>query len=111
MSKGCQEFITTNHCITACSPNVYVWFAKTGASRLNDHIAKMPVCSDFCTDFWNACKNDHICFNEEELKEYVWDLFTEGLSEEKDYKVHHCEGNYKCQKLQDSIIARPIGMF
>ena len=71
----------------------------------------MPVCSDFCTDFWNACKNDHICFNEEELKEYVWDLFTEGLSEEKDYKVHHCEGNYKCQKLQDSIIARPIGMF
>ena len=41
----------------------------------------------------------------------MWDLFTEGLSEEKDYKVHHCEGNYKCQKLQDSIIARPIGMF
>lgn len=109
LSEKCHAFVTNNHCITACSPNVYIWFAKTGAQgRLYDHVSGMKVCKPFCEDFYSACKNDYICFNKEGMKEYIIDLFTGGLSEEKDYNIYHCEGAYECQKIQDSYIAKPL---
>ena len=37
------------------------------------------------------------------------DFLAGNLSEEKDYKIFHCEGNYECQKIQDSLIAKPLG--
>lgn len=79
LSARCHEFVTNNHCITACSPNVYVWFDKTGNTGNINHVTGMKVCKDFCNDFYSACKDDYICFNEEGMKEYVYDLFTNAL--------------------------------
>jgi len=110
LSEQCHTFIQNNHCLSACSPNVYLWFAKTGNSRHDDHLHGMKTCTSFCTDFYNSCKDEHICFNQDGLAEYFTDYLSGQLSEEKDYKIFHCEGNYKCQKIQDSLIAKPLDL-
>lgn len=109
LSEKCHEFVGNNHCVTACSPNVYPWFASTGETRLDDHLYGMKVCPGFCSDFYNACKDDYICFNKDGLLEYMTDLISLNLSEEKDYKIYSCEGNYECQKISDSFISKEIG--
>ena len=70
----------------------------------------MKACTNYCTEFYNSCKNEYICFNKEGLQEYFMDYLTDhNLSEEKDYKIFHCEGNYECKKIEDSLIAKPLG--
>ena len=43
------------------------------------------------------------------IKTYLLLVYETSKSEEKEYKIYHCEGDYECQKIQDSYISRPMG--
>ena len=43
----------------------------TGASAI-------PTCNSYCSDFYNACKNDYICFQSDAMKEILQALIDSG---------------------------------
>ena len=57
LSRQCQEYMVGVECFYSCSPYVGLW------ANPNDTKAfiNAPVCSGYCNDWYEACKDDFTC--------------------------------------------------
>ena len=68
MGSKCHEFIKTAHCVQSCDPNSYVFFPGGDTTRGAQAI---PTCDNFCQDFFNACADEHMCYNKDAITEIL----------------------------------------
>jgi len=68
----------------------------------------MRVCGDYCDEFYNACKDDYVCFNTEGILKYVTDALTGNLDPDTEYRPFSCKGSYECKKISETRVAKPI---
>lgn len=102
MSAKCQDYLNTNFCMSKCSPNTYLY--RTGPAGKNKQ--DMRVCDYYCKSFYEACKDEHVCYNEDGLWDYIRDAATGKLDSTKEYDVFNCKGSYECKKISDTRIAQ-----
>lgn len=57
LSKKCQDFMVGVECFYSCSPYVAHWGDKDEIQAFND----APVCTHYCDDWFEACKDDKTC--------------------------------------------------
>ena len=57
LSRSCEEFFVRIECFYRCSPNVAHWQSETFPSAFNC----VPVCSEFCDNWFTACADDMSC--------------------------------------------------
>ncbi|XP_061080913.1 riboflavin-binding protein-like isoform X2 [Conger conger] len=57
LSLSCQDFLKRVACFQRCSPDRMLW---AHADHPGD-IQATPLCHSFCTDWFEACKNDLTC--------------------------------------------------
>ena len=57
LSKRCQEYMIGVECFYSCSPYVGLWAHPIFDSALKN----APVCSSYCNDWFDACKDDMTC--------------------------------------------------
>ena len=68
MGSKCHEFIKTAHCVQSCDPNSYVFFP--GGENVRG-ASGIPTCDNFCQDFFNACADEHMCYNKDAITEIL----------------------------------------
>lgn len=56
ISESCEAYLIEIECFYRCSPNM-IYFAGDFPSSLN----RVPVCSSFCDNWYDACKSDLTC--------------------------------------------------
>merc|ERR1712227_3646 len=77
MGSKCHDFVKTAHCVQSCDPNSYVFYpsdATRGATQI-------PVCDSFGQDFFNACKDEYMCYSKDGITEILADISNETLYE------------------------------
>ena len=57
LSKRCQDFMVGVECFYSCSPYVGLWADPNYKASFKN----APVCSDYCDNWFDACKNDLSC--------------------------------------------------
>merc|ERR1719378_8775 len=104
MSKSCHSFVVTSHCVKSCDPNSYIHF-PSGSDQVTG-AAQIPVCDDFCRDFYNACKDDTICYKKDGITELLKDVSAGTFDPEaKEYEIFSCVGEHTNEKLSDTVFA------
>ncbi|XP_066271707.1 uncharacterized protein [Branchiostoma lanceolatum] len=56
LSKRCQDYMVHVECFYRCSPNLATWAAPYPSA-----VRGVPVCSQFCDDWMEACREDLTC--------------------------------------------------
>ena len=56
LSSQCEDFMIHIECFYRCSPNAANWEGSFPAS-----ISGVPICADFCNDWFAACRNEMSC--------------------------------------------------
>ncbi|XP_061488830.1 riboflavin-binding protein-like [Rhineura floridana] len=59
LSKLCESYMKKIECFYRCSPYAAHWAHHQYA----DAIVSVPMCQNFCNDWYEACKNDLTCVN------------------------------------------------
>ncbi|KAM8972505.1 riboflavin-binding protein-like [Pelodytes ibericus] len=57
LSPRCETHIRQVECMYFCSPHISAWGNPESASGIMD----LPLCSHFCDEWFEACKDDLIC--------------------------------------------------
>ena len=57
LSKRCQDYMIGVECFYSCSPYVGLWADPNYNSSFNN----APVCSSYCDEWFDACKDDMTC--------------------------------------------------
>ena len=57
LSQKCQEYMVGVECFYSCSPYVGLWADPKVKQSFNN----APVCSGYCNDWYDACKDDLTC--------------------------------------------------
>lgn len=61
LSPQCRAFLEQQECFYSCDPyTAYYADPATGGTTYKD----IPICSTYCTDWYNACKNDCTCVDD-----------------------------------------------
>lgn len=55
LSSECEKFILAEECFWSCDPRLIEW--HVGKAK----IKHVPVCGDYCNDWYKACENDQTC--------------------------------------------------
>ncbi|XP_046853174.1 folate receptor beta-like [Xenia sp. Carnegie-2017] len=66
LSDKCREFFIKNTCFYSCSPNLAPWIVNDpmGGLTRTEKFKSIPLCSDDCDAWFDACKNDMTCSND-----------------------------------------------
>lgn len=100
LSKKCQQFWVTQECFYQCSPKVYQWEVKSNDGALSE----VPVCSEICDQWFDACKDDRICV-ENVLEDYNFTVHGENFCPApankscKTYQEMYRNGKNLCEKM------------
>lgn len=57
LSLSCQQFFVRVECFYRCSPHVAHW----ALLQFDSALANLPVCREFCNEWFDACKDDLTC--------------------------------------------------
>uniref|UniRef100_A0A8C5WEC3 Folate receptor-like domain-containing protein n=1 Tax=Leptobrachium leishanense TaxID=445787 RepID=A0A8C5WEC3_9ANUR len=57
LSSRCEAQISKVECMYLCSPDIAAWHNPES----NSGIKELPLCSEFCDQWFEACKDDLIC--------------------------------------------------
>ena len=57
LSQQCQEYMVGVECFYSCSPYVGLWADSTKNGSFNN----VPVCSGYCDEWYDACKEELAC--------------------------------------------------
>ena len=57
LSRRCQDYMVGVECFYSCSPYVGLW----ADPKYNQSFNNAPVCSDYCDNWYDACKDDLSC--------------------------------------------------
>ena len=62
-SKKCKDYFIKCACFYSCSPNLSPWIVKCDIAEKarSERIMKVPLCSDDCDGWFEACKDDYTC--------------------------------------------------
>ncbi|KAL9966346.1 hypothetical protein ACROYT_G024400 [Oculina patagonica] len=98
LSQKCQQFWVTQECFYQCSPKVYKWVHPTFKEALKG----VPVCSNICDQWFDACKTDQICV-ENVLEDYNFTIHGENLCPANKscvtYQAMYGNGKNLCEKM------------
>lgn len=67
VSEECEAYIKAEMCFYYCSPNTYPWARRIIPSTvvhpedIGETYVGVPICSSWCDDFFNACRDQPIC--------------------------------------------------
>lgn len=63
LSKSCRDYFIKDTCFYECSPNLAPWIVKDHVSKRTrkERFLNIPLCSDDCDGWFEACKEDHTC--------------------------------------------------
>jgi folate receptor len=55
--QKCEKFLIEEECFFQCEPRLFRWHVK----GTNATIKGVPICGDYCDDWYDACKEDETC--------------------------------------------------
>ncbi|XP_028401832.1 folate receptor beta-like [Dendronephthya gigantea] len=63
LSKKCRDYFIKDTCFYSCSPNLSPWIVKDNIPKKarSERIMNVPLCSDDCDGWFEACKDDSTC--------------------------------------------------
>lgn len=98
LSAKCQQFWVKQECFYQCSPKVYKWKHPSIKGALQG----VPVCSDFCDNWFDACKTEQICV-ENVLEDYNFTVHGENFCPANKscitYEAMYGNGKNLCEKM------------
>jgi hypothetical protein len=113
LGGSCHEFIRKSRCVKQCDPNGYAHYPDG-----QDNLAgaqQIPVCDNFCSDFFAACKNERICYSNDKMKDVLIGWISGDITGDTDVTVFSCGGeegtDYDCEPLGNTILAGNGGLF
>ncbi|XP_046854039.1 riboflavin-binding protein-like [Xenia sp. Carnegie-2017] len=83
ISRKCDEFLLRAVCFFNCEPRLIRWHAG------NLTLRNVPVCGDYCDDWYEACKDDQTC-----VQEWLTDF-------EFANSTYTCPRNSTCRKFSE----------
>lgn len=98
LSQKCQQFWVTQECFYQCSPNITQYEDPIYAGALKG----VPVCSEICDQWFDACKEDLICV-ENVLSDYNFTVHGENFCPANrtciTYQAMYRNGKNLCEKM------------
>lgn len=59
ISKKCEQFLIDEECFYSCEPRLIRW--RHTNAPVNPSVKGVPICGDYCDDWYEACKDDETC--------------------------------------------------
>ncbi|XP_067423833.1 riboflavin-binding protein-like [Emydura macquarii macquarii] len=68
LSKSCEDYMKKIECFYQCSPHAADWMNSNYTAAIDF----VPLCQNFCDDWYEACKNDSTCIRSW-ITDWEWD--------------------------------------
>ena len=81
--QACEKFLIEEECFWSCEPRLIKW------QLVNATIKDVPICGDYCDDWYEACKDDETCTHDW----FAGFNYTNGM--------YTCPRNSKCQTFKE----------
>nr|XP_048718120.1 riboflavin-binding protein-like isoform X2 [Caretta caretta] len=96
LSKSCEDYMKKIECFYRCSPHAAHWINPNNTAG----IEFVPLCQNFCDDWYAACKNDSTCIRNW-MTDWEWD--ENGVNHCKNectpYNKVYANGTDMCQSM------------
>ena len=98
LMQACEKFLIEEECFYSCEPRLIKW------QLVNTSLKGVPICGDYCNDWYEACKDDETCTHD----------WLVGFNYTNDMYI--CPRNSKCQKFKEvctfhNTISPPCSIF